>query len=58
MMVFEMLTISAASDNGMRYVLLALVLVAVVLLLIGATIAVLTWRSQRKEQQHLEKELI
>ncbi len=58
MMVFEMLTISAVSDNGMRYVLLALLLVAVVLLLIGATIAVLTWRSQRKERQHLEKELM
>ncbi len=58
MLVLEMLTISAANDNDMRYVLLALLLVAVVLLLIGATIAVLTWRSQRKEQQHLEKELI
>ncbi len=58
MMVLGMLTVGAASDNGMRYVLLALVLVAVVLLLIGATIAVLTWRSQRKEQQHLKKELI
>ena len=57
MMVLEMFTVSAASDNGMRFVLLALLLVAVVLLLVGATIAVITWRSQRKEQQHLEKEL-
>ncbi len=57
MMIFEMFTVSAASDNGMRLVLLALLLVAVVLLLAGATIAVLTWRSQRKQQQHIEKEL-
>ncbi len=57
MLVLEMLVVSAASDNGMRYVLLALLLVAVVLLLIGATIAVLTWRNLRREQRHLEKEL-
>ncbi len=57
MMIFEMFTVSAASDNGMRFVLLALLLVAVVLLLAGATIAVITWRGQRKQQQHLEKEL-
>ena len=57
MMILEMFTVSTTSDNGMRFVLLALLLVAVVLLLAGATIAVLTWRSQRKEQQHLEKEL-
>ncbi len=57
MMVLEMFALSTASDNGMRFVLLALLLVAVVLLLAGATIAVLTWRIQRKEQQHLEKEL-
>ena len=56
-MIVEMLTVSAASDNGMRYVLLALLLVAVVLLLIGATIAVITWRNQQKEYKHLEKEL-
>ena len=56
-MIVEMLTVSAASDNGMRYVLLALLLVAVVLLLIGATIAVITWRNQQKEYRHLEKEL-
>ncbi|GAC1394167.1 MAG: hypothetical protein NVS4B11_25940 [Ktedonobacteraceae bacterium] len=45
-------------DNGMRYVLLALLLVAVVLLLIGATIAVITWRNQRKNSEQLEKELL
>ncbi len=56
-MIVEMLTVSAASDNGMRYVLLALLLVAVVLLFIGATIAVITWRNQQKEYKHLEKEL-
>ncbi len=55
MMVLEMFVLSTASDNGMRFVLLALLLVAVVLLLAGATIAVITWRSQHK--QHLEKEL-
>lgn len=55
MMILEMFTVSTASDNGMRFVLLALLLVAVVLLLAGATIAVITWRSQRKEQ-HVERE--
>ena len=57
MMVFEMFDLTTATDNGIRFLLLALLLVAVVLLLAGATIAVLTWRIQRKEQQHLEKEL-
>ena len=57
MIVLAMLVMSAASDNGMRYVLLALLLVAVVLLLIGATIAMITWRNLRREQKHLEKEL-
>jgi flagellar basal body-associated protein FliL len=56
MMVLDLFVFSAASDNGMRFVLLALLLVAVVLLLAGATIAVITWRSQRK-QQPVEKEL-
>lgn len=58
MMALEMLAADAASDNGMRFVLLALLLVAVVLLLIGATIAVMTWRNQRKQQERLEKELL
>lgn len=57
MMALEMLAVSAASDNGMRFVLLALLLVAVVLLLLGATIAVITWRNLRKQQEHREKEL-
>ena len=57
MLVLEMFAVSAASDNGMRIVLLALLLVAVVLLLAGATIAILTWRSQRRQKQHIEKEL-
>ncbi len=57
MLVLEMFVASAASDNGMRFVLLALLLVAVVLLLAGATIAILTWRNQRRQKQHIEKEL-
>jgi len=57
MIVLAMLAVVAASDNGMRFVLLALLFVAVVLLLIGATIAVITWRGLRKQQKQSEKEL-
>ena len=57
MMVFEMFALLAASDDGMRFVLLALLLVAVVLLLAGATIAIFTWRGQHRQQRPLEKEL-
>ncbi len=57
MVVLAMLAVVAASDNGMRFVLLALLLVAVVLLLVGATIAVITWRGLRKQQEQPEKEL-
>ena len=57
MLVLEMFVVRAASDNGMRIVLLALLLVAIVLLLAGATIAILTWRGQRRQKQHIEKEL-
>ncbi|GAC1422402.1 MAG: hypothetical protein PVS3B3_04230 [Ktedonobacteraceae bacterium] len=57
MEILGIFTVNTASDNGMRFVLLALLLVAVALLLIGATIAVITWQGQRKQQQHLKKEL-
>jgi flagellar basal body-associated protein FliL len=44
--------ISSTSDNGAtRLVLLSLVLVAVVLLLAGSTIAILTFINQRKASQ-------
>lgn len=39
----------STTDSGMRFVLLSLLLVAVVLLCTGCTIAVLTFLRQRKE---------
>ena len=48
MSVMGMLALSAADSGGMRPMLLALLLVAIVLLCAGGTIALLTLRSQRK----------
>ena len=48
MSVMGMLALGAADSGGMRPMLLALLLVAIVLLCAGGTIALLTLRSQRK----------
>ncbi len=48
MSVTGMLVLSAADSGGMRPMLLALLLVAILLLIAGGTIALLTLRSQRK----------
>ena len=48
MSVMGMLALGAADSGGMRPMLLALLLVAIVLLCVGGTIALLTLRSQRK----------
>lgn len=48
MSVMGMLALSAADSGGMRPMLLALLLVAIILLIAGGTIALLTLRSQRK----------
>ncbi len=48
MLVLGMLSLSTADNSGMRLVLLALVLLAVVLLFTGSTIALLTLRNRRK----------
>lgn len=47
MVVLGLLALST-TDSGMRFVLLSLLLVAVLLLCTGCTIAVLTFLSQRK----------
>ncbi len=46
--VLGLLAVSAAANNGMRTLLFVLVLVAVVLLLAGASIALFTLLSMRK----------
>ncbi len=46
MIVLDVLALSAIANNGMRTVLFALLLVAIVLLLAGGSIALLTLRSQ------------
>jgi flagellar basal body-associated protein FliL len=49
MFVVGALALSSAGNEGMRPLLLALLLIAVVLILAGSVIALLTLRSQRKE---------
>lgn len=58
MWIQEMLLIRVASNNTMHLVLLVLVLVAIVLLIAGAIIALLTFRNLRQErmQEQLESE--
>lgn len=50
MFVLGMLALSAADNGGMRPVLLALLLVAVMLIVAGCIIALLTLRNQRKDR--------
>ncbi len=49
MFVVGVLALNSAGNEGMRPLLLALLLIAVILILAGSVIAVLTLRSQRKE---------
>jgi flagellar basal body-associated protein FliL len=64
MFVMGALALSAADNGGMRPILLVLLVIAVILILAGSTIALLTLRSQRKErfariaveQSNIEKE--
>jgi len=64
MFVMGALALSAADNGGMRPVLLVLLVIAVILILAGSTIALLTLRSQRRErfariavgQSNIEKE--
>ena len=44
------LALSAADNSGMRPVLLVLLVIAVILIFAGSVIALLTLRSQRKNQ--------
>ncbi len=50
MFVLGILALSAADNGGMRPMLLLLLGVAVILLLMGCSIALLTLRSQRKDR--------
>jgi hypothetical protein len=50
MFVLGILALSAADNGGMRPMLLLLLGVAVILLLVGCSIALLTLRSQRKDR--------
>ena len=64
MFVMGALALSAADNGGMRPILLVLLVIAVILILAGCAIALLTLRSQRKgrfariavEQSNIEKE--
>lgn len=49
MYVLGITTLSALAKGGMRPLLLVLLVVAVILLLVGCGIALLTLRSQRKD---------
>ena len=48
MLSWGTIVLSTPDNGGVRLVLLSCVLVAVVLLLAGSTIAVLTWVNQRR----------
>ncbi len=48
MLSWGTIVLSVPDNGGVRFVLLSCVLVAVVLLLAGSTIAVLTWVNQRR----------
>ena len=48
--VLGILTLSTTSNAGMRPILLVLLIVAVVLILVGCSIALLTLRNQRKDK--------
>lgn len=50
MLVMGALALSAADNGGMRPVLLALLVVAVILILAGSVIALLTLRNQRRDR--------
>ena len=50
MFVMGALALSAADNGGMRSVLLILLVIAVILIFAGSVIALLTLRSQRKNQ--------
>jgi hypothetical protein len=50
MFVMGALALSAADNGGMRPVLLILLVIAVILIFAGSVIALLTLRSQRKNQ--------
>ena len=50
MFVMGALTLSAADNGGMRPVLLILLVIAVILIFAGSAIALLTLRSQRRNQ--------
>ena len=50
MFVMGALALSAADNGGMRPVLLILLVIAVILIFMGSVIALLTLRSQRKNQ--------
>jgi hypothetical protein len=50
MFVLGILALSAADNGGMRPMLLLLLGVAVILLLVGCSIALLALRSQRKDR--------
>jgi hypothetical protein len=60
MSVLDILAVSTADSSGMRVMLLVLVLVAVILLLTGSTLALLTWHNQRRAArnalEHLNSE--
>lgn len=49
MFIMGTLAQSAAGNEGLRPILLALLLIAVILILTGSVVALLTLRSQRKE---------
>lgn len=49
MFVMGTLALNAADNEGLRPVLLALLVIAVILILTGSIVALLTLRSQRKE---------
>ncbi|HJT58478.1 MAG TPA: hypothetical protein VJ761_18370 [Ktedonobacteraceae bacterium] len=49
MFVMGMPTLNAAGNEGLRPILLALLLIAVILILTGSVVALLTLRNQRKE---------
>jgi hypothetical protein len=50
MFVMGVLALSAADNGGLRPILLVLLVIAVVLILVGCAIALLTLRSQRRER--------
>lgn len=53
MLVLSIMALGAVSGAGMRPLLFILLVLAILLLLAGATLAVIALRNQRKDGQHV-----